>query len=336
MGRFKHIFHKQRDLFVKNIDLLNEYISNFEQNKPEISDSVIAVGDIHGSFLQAILPLIISNYIKDVKIVEDEILYTLNISDIHTNIIVYLGDIFDYAYHDEYYLIVDMLIDVITTFNNSIFWCYGNHDTKEFLRLKNNIENLDEEELDFYNFSCKHGRVFYYNSYFNFIFSHTVIENEFFTKFSIIPECSDVWKFSTISESTYSETVSTYSEAISKYAEENETEMIDDEINKFNELILINFFNGNNDNKINYIDLKCFWNRYENINNEAFENINKVIGHDIVNLKHFNEFEKLYMIDFDAMHSKRRLLKTYIERPRFCIINDKGVNVKFFDNLIIK
>lgn len=344
MGRFKSLW-LHRDIFVKNIDGLNEYLNNFEHNLENINDSIIAVGDVHGSFLQAILPLIIGGYIHNVHITEDEILYDINKTCENNIIIVYLGDIFDYAYHDEYYLIVNMLINLITTFPNYIYWCYGNHDTKEFLRVKD-LDDRDEDELNFYNFSCNNARVFYYNQYFNFLFSHTVLKSDFFTKFSVTTEYADIWKFLASSEtvSTYSETFSTYSETLSRYAEDSEKPKIAEAIEKFNKLVLQNLFNGDDQIKIDRIDSECFYLRYEHIASDydiAFDNINKVIGHDITNLTNYNKYDKLYLADFDAMHVKRRILKTYFERPRFFILRNSlddaiNINIKIYDELMIK
>ena len=131
MSYLKHLIKDKSTLFNKSISILNKYISEFEFKNEKLENKIIAVGDIHGSFLQFLLPLIITKFIKNVEITDNEIKFEYFENE-NSNKIIYLGDIFDRAYHNKYYLIINMLIKLINKYPNNIIWCYVNHYVNEY------------------------------------------------------------------------------------------------------------------------------------------------------------------------------------------------------------
>ena len=364
MSYLKYLIRDKSILFNKSIPILNNYISKLEI-KNEIKNKIIAVGDVHGSFLQFLIPLIITNFIKNVEITDNEIKFDFNDNSENTNKIIYLGDIFDRAYHNKYYLIVNALIKLIYKYPNNIIWCYGNHDVDEYysllLKIKNKMNealqlqenfvrpgrllqqqiyssDLNDDEQQFYNFSLANLRTIYYEPSINAVFSHTLILDKVY-KSILTGDMEDLILFS----SEYSLDKNEISKSM------NSHDSCSEDIEEFNNNVR---FLINQKSIAERIICKCFNNRYEDIEGRADlspsdledkifmndENIIHVVGHDIVNTDEFileNSEAKIIFTDFAAMYKKGSFNPYYIERPKFVIFNEKP-EILSFDKLTIK
>ena len=330
MSYLKHLIRDKSVLFNKAIPLLNKYVSDIEINSnSNFKSLIIAVGDIHGSFLQTLIPLIITKFIKNVKITESSINFNYVDNPDLSNKIIYLGDIFDRAYHDKYYLITDLLIKLITKYPDNIIWCYGNHDVDKYIELSEET-NLTNEEERFYNFSFINLKTIYYEPLNNVMFSHTLILNKNYQSI-LTGDLEDLLLFSSYSSrSEYSEykTNSIESKSESKF----------DEIEEFNNNVR---FLLNQKEIRERINCKCFNNRYEDLNelSKIFKINNKhIVGHDVTNLDEYicEENKNIIFCDFEAMYKKNAFNTYYIERPKFIFIENNEIKINKYPSLTIK
>ena len=165
----------------------------------------IIVGDVHGSFLQLLTPLILGQFIRNVKIEKDETNNKYNISYViikpeyrfSTAKVIYLGDIPARNYSCLDFDFYRVLFNVKSQHNNDIIFCVGNWDLiyyynvkyeksttlerKEFTNaslfipyLKQKKEKTTGEELCNKIDDC--GNLIYYSKETNSIFSHTIID----------------------------------------------------------------------------------------------------------------------------------------------------------------
>lgn len=171
----------------------------------------IIVGDVHGSFLQLLTPLILGQFIRNVKIEKDETNDKYNISYViikpesrfSTAKVIYLGDIPARNYSCLDFDFYRVLFDVKLQHNNDIIFCVGNWDLvyyynikyeksttlerKEFtnasllipyLKQKNKKDETTGEKLckQICNKINDYGNLIYYSKETNSIFSHTIID----------------------------------------------------------------------------------------------------------------------------------------------------------------
>ena len=119
-----------KKIISKSLDFLNS-LEPFIKN-----NSVIAIGDIHGSIPQLFMPLIVSGFITDISYdyILDRFNFTINYQYInnHNITIVYLGDIMYRGIHSHVMAMIEALINICET-TDKVKWCFGNHDI-HFLR----------------------------------------------------------------------------------------------------------------------------------------------------------------------------------------------------------
>lgn len=119
-----------KKIISKSLDFLNS-LEPFIKN-----NSVIVIGDVHGSIPQLFMPLIVSGFITDISYdyILDRFNFTINYQYInnHNITIVYLGDIMYRGIHSHVMAIIEALINICET-TDKVKWCFGNHDI-HFLR----------------------------------------------------------------------------------------------------------------------------------------------------------------------------------------------------------
>lgn len=119
-----------KKIISKSLDFLNS-LEPFIKN-----NSVIAIGDVHGSIPQLFMPLIVSGFITDISYdyILDKFNFTINYQYInnHNITIVYLGDIMYRGIHSHVMAMIEALINICET-TDKVKWCFGNHDI-HFLR----------------------------------------------------------------------------------------------------------------------------------------------------------------------------------------------------------
>ena len=165
----------------------------------------IIVGDVHGSFLQLLTPLILGQFIRNVKIEKDETNDKYNISYViikpesrfSTAKVIYLGDIPARNYSCLDFDFYRVLFDVKSQHNNDIIFCVGNWDLvyyynvryeksttlerKEFTNASLFIPYLKQKKdetkgKELCNKIDDYGNLIYYSKETNSIFSHTIID----------------------------------------------------------------------------------------------------------------------------------------------------------------
>lgn len=119
-----------KKIISKSLDFLNS-LEPFIKN-----NSVIVIGDVHGSIPQLFMPLIVSGFITDISYdyILDKFNFTINYQYInsHNITIVYLGDIMYRGIHSHVMAMIEALINICET-TDKVKWCFGNHDI-HFLR----------------------------------------------------------------------------------------------------------------------------------------------------------------------------------------------------------
>ena len=119
-----------KKIIFKSLDFLNS-LEPFIKN-----NSVIVIGDVHGSIPQLFMPLIVSGFITDISYdyILDKFNFTINYQYInnHNITIVYLGDIMYRGIHSHIMAMIEALINICET-TDKVKWCFGNHDI-HFLR----------------------------------------------------------------------------------------------------------------------------------------------------------------------------------------------------------
>ena len=136
------------------VKIANTYLSNIpiSPNTPNI----VMIGDVHGSFLQLLTPLIEYGFISNVKLheyhgnedIKKLITYNNNYTQSKTYPhIVYLGDIVDHSIHGMDLLLLHILLDMIENYPYNIYWCFGNHD----MGLCSKILNLNIDIKSVFN-----------------------------------------------------------------------------------------------------------------------------------------------------------------------------------------
>ena len=119
-----------KKIISKSLDFLNS-LEPFIRN-----NSLIVIGDIHGSIPQLFMPLIVSGFITDISYdyILDRFNFTINYQYInnHNITIVYLGDIMYRGIHSHIMAMIEALINICET-TDKVKWCFGNHDI-HFLR----------------------------------------------------------------------------------------------------------------------------------------------------------------------------------------------------------
>lgn len=119
-----------KKIISKSLDFLNS-LEPFIKN-----NSVIVIGDVHGSIPQLFMPLIVSGFITDISYdyILDKFNFTINYQYInnHNITIVYLGDMMYRGIHSHVMAMIEALINICET-TDKVKWCFGNHDI-HFLR----------------------------------------------------------------------------------------------------------------------------------------------------------------------------------------------------------
>jgi hypothetical protein len=132
----------------------------------------VMVGDVHGSFLQLLTPLIQYGFINNVRLheirgpienVDIGSLISFKFHSTNSNqkkylpYLIYLGDIVDHSIHGMDLLLVRILMDLIQMFGYNIYWCFGNHDMALYytmigskIDIKNTF-NVSEYEIKAYS-----------------------------------------------------------------------------------------------------------------------------------------------------------------------------------------
>jgi len=373
MNFLPNTFLTKNAVFKRVLPELNHYISNFESSfqfpfdnssyifkskcqaavpktteSLSISEMIIAVGDVHGSFTQLVLPLIMANLIKNVVIDVNEIKFEFSEKTEKAKVI-YLGDIFDQSYHDKYYLQVDLLLKVIEKYPNNVVWCYGNHDIDRYIDLIEQIKtdivhpgsaDFSEAERRFYNFTLTQMKTVHYEPSINTLFSHTLILDKTFEAIST-GDVEDLLLFSSHSEFKFEGHSSDDHdlEACDLGGESRpipfkiEFSILMNEISEFNRNVRFLIAQKSVNRRI---ECKCFNNRCEDVCEDSEteleypkifkRNINHVVGHDIVNPSNFKVImengNQIVFADFGAMLKKGSLTLTkYYETPRFVIFH---------------
>ena len=119
-----------KKIISKSLDFLNSLEPSIKNN------SIITIGDVHGSIPQLFMPLIVSGFITDISYdyILDKFNFTINYQYInnHNITIVYLGDIMYRGIHSHVMAMIEALINICET-TDKVKWCFGNHDI-HFLR----------------------------------------------------------------------------------------------------------------------------------------------------------------------------------------------------------
>lgn len=203
----------------ENIDLIADELTTIFNTLVYSDDTTITgyivpygniiVGDVHGSFLQLLTPLILGQFIRNVKIEKDKTNNKYNISYIiikpeyrfSTAKVIYLGDIPARNYSCLDFDFYRVLFDVKSHYINDIIFCVGNWDLiyyykvryeksttfekNEFtnaslfipyLKQKNNEITGEELCKQICNKIDDYGNLIYYSKETNSIFSHTIID----------------------------------------------------------------------------------------------------------------------------------------------------------------
>lgn len=203
----------------ENIDLIADELTTIFNTLVYSDDTMITgyivpygniiVGDVHGSFLQLLTPLILGQFIRNVKIEKDKTNDKYNISYViikpesrfSTAKVIYLGDIPAHNYSCLDFDFYRVLFDVKSHYINDIIFCVGNWDLiyyykvryeksttfekNEFtnaslfipyLKQKNNKTTGEELCKQICNKIDDYGNLIYYSKETNSIFSHTIID----------------------------------------------------------------------------------------------------------------------------------------------------------------
>lgn len=203
----------------ENIDLIADELTTIFNTLVYSDDTMITgyivpygniiVGDVHGSFLQLLTPLILGQFIRNVKIEKDKTNDKYNISYViikpesrfSTAKVIYLGDIPARNYSCLDFDFYRVLFDVKSQHNNDIIFCVGNWDLIYYYKVRYE-KSTTFEKNEFTNASlfipylkqknnkttgkelCKqicnkiddYGNLIYYSKETNSIFSHTIID----------------------------------------------------------------------------------------------------------------------------------------------------------------
>ena len=130
------------------VDIMNPILQNMKINNS--TPQYIIVGDIHGSFLQFLTPLIKYKFISNVTLrkipktgnfdIGELMEFNIPYNDIDKiklkTKIIYLGDMINHSIYGMDLLIVFVLKIIMFEFPNNIYWCIGNHDLALYFRLK--------------------------------------------------------------------------------------------------------------------------------------------------------------------------------------------------------
>ena len=105
--------------------------------------NTIAVGDVHGSLLQFLYPLLKTNIISFidantpiVNLENGNLIFKYKLNDAaKTGKVVYLGDIIHRDYHSRGFELIEQLTKFIRQCNGRVIWCCGNHDSEAFIEI---------------------------------------------------------------------------------------------------------------------------------------------------------------------------------------------------------
>jgi len=153
---------KQNDLIISwnmYVNITNNQLKTLHPHRDlSKNPKFVMVGDVHGSFLQLLTPLIQYGFIDNVRLheitgsiknVDIGSLFTFELYTI-TNTqkkllpyLIYLGDIVDHSIHGMDLLLVRILMDLIQTFSYNIYWCFGNHDMALYYTMIGSTINIE-------------------------------------------------------------------------------------------------------------------------------------------------------------------------------------------------
>lgn len=173
--------------------LFNNYIIKLNEKLKyvhplNVDNCVFYVGDIHGSFLQALIPLISAGIIENIDITPEKINYNIRPKKTN-NKVIYLGDMFHRNLFANELLFVEVIVDLIESTDN-VVWTLGNHDISEYLFHTKYFKTCSDthyfvfssNEKDklkkFCRFVETHGIVAWHDEKNDIIASHTVFNHD--------------------------------------------------------------------------------------------------------------------------------------------------------------
>ena len=150
------------------VDITNNNLNNIRYSPKMAAPHHVLIGDVHGSFLQLLTPLIQYGFISNVKLnkidkkikINELISLTIHakskfdtsISEItdcnfeqipkfYKTKIIYLGDIVDHSIHGMDLLLIRLLMIFIKIFPRNVYWCFGNHDMALYAVMAKSFES---------------------------------------------------------------------------------------------------------------------------------------------------------------------------------------------------
>ena len=204
MNKFSHNKSKYNIyiiLFLKS-EIMNEFYNNvikkYSKNINLTSDDIIAVGDVHGSYLQVFYPLISSGLINNVKFEKTKIKFDITKNYKTCPTVIFLGDYFHKSVCEKSFLLVHSLLKIKNVVKDKLILLLGNHDINQYVYEKNIITKSTIEfpdnvfikacEIEHINAKQKHIKEFIlavetnifqisYVDKFGNIYSHTVLNS---------------------------------------------------------------------------------------------------------------------------------------------------------------
>lgn len=132
-----------KDIYKKYSEIINNYVKN-----PILTNSeTLAVGDIHGSILQAFYPLRRTDIIRNVEITPTEMNFSINYDIENSPVVVFLGDYFHKSICSRSFEIVNSLLKIKSVLGDKLILLIGNHDVAQYIYEKEIMKTTPEESF---------------------------------------------------------------------------------------------------------------------------------------------------------------------------------------------
>lgn len=161
----------EENAFQSILSKINDYIKNnvhsitIGRETPDLESKLYVVGDVHGSLLTLVGPLVQANILIPISSsgnyieyssVDKRFVYNINQNQNSQNLVIFTGDILERAHHRHNLEMLLMIIDIAEKLPNNVKFLLGNHEVGYLLNEYSwsiNKYEIAENVFDKYDFA---------------------------------------------------------------------------------------------------------------------------------------------------------------------------------------